>query len=76
MGRPAGLLVAHRSRVTAFASSTPLTDAELRTGRFPRPSRLAEPLADEVVSALVPAGVELELSWGGQPAYWYLIAAE
>ena len=34
------------------------------------------PLADEVVSALVPAGVELELSWGGQPAYWYLIAAE
>ena len=45
MGRPAGLLVAHRSRVaTAFASSTPLTDAELRTGRFPRPSRLAEPL--------------------------------
>jgi DAK2 domain fusion protein YloV len=34
------------------------------------------PLADDVVSALVPAGVELELSWGGQPAYWYLIAAE
>ena len=34
------------------------------------------PLADDVVSALVPAGVELELSWGGQPAYWYLLAAE
>ena len=34
------------------------------------------PLDDDVVSALVPAGVELELSWGGQPAYWYLIAAE
>jgi ATP-dependent DNA helicase RecG len=29
---------------TAFSSSTPLTDAELRTGRFPRPSRLDEPL--------------------------------
>ena len=25
---------------------------------------------------LVPAGVELEYSWGGQPAYWWLIAAE
>ena len=34
------------------------------------------PLDDDVVSALVPAGVELELSWGGQPAYWWLIAAE
>jgi DAK2 domain fusion protein YloV len=34
------------------------------------------PLAEQVVSDLVPAGVELEYSWGGQPAYWWLIAAE
>ena len=34
------------------------------------------PLAEQAVSGLVPAGVELEYSWGGQPAYWWLIAAE
>jgi len=25
---------------------------------------------------IAPAGVEVEYSWGGQPAYWWLIAAE
>ena len=34
------------------------------------------PLDGDAVTALVPTGVEVELSWGGQPAYWYLIAAE
>jgi len=34
------------------------------------------PLDDDAVSALAPSGVELEYSWGGQPAYWWLIAAE
>ncbi len=34
------------------------------------------PLDGAAVSALAPAGVELEYSWGGQPAYWWLIAAE
>jgi uncharacterized protein len=34
------------------------------------------PLAADAVSALAPSGVELEFSWGGQPAYWWLIAAE
>jgi dihydroxyacetone kinase-like predicted kinase len=34
------------------------------------------PLDTEAVSALAPAGVEVEYSWGGQPAYWWLIAAE
>jgi DAK2 domain fusion protein YloV len=34
------------------------------------------PLDGDAVSALVPSGVELEYSWGGQPAYWWLIAAE
>jgi len=34
------------------------------------------PLDGDAVSALAPSGVELEYSWGGQPAYWWLIAAE
>jgi DAK2 domain fusion protein YloV len=34
------------------------------------------PLDGEAVTALVPAGVDVEYSWGGQPAYWWLIAAE
>ena len=34
------------------------------------------PLAAEEVAALVPAGVELEQSDGGQPSYWWLLAAE
>ena len=34
------------------------------------------PLADEVVSELAGSGVELELSDGGQPSYWWLLAAE
>jgi dihydroxyacetone kinase-like predicted kinase len=34
------------------------------------------PLAGEQVAGLAPAGVELEYSRGGQPAYWWLIAAE
>ncbi|HVW16780.1 MAG TPA: hypothetical protein VHB30_00900, partial [Solirubrobacteraceae bacterium] len=33
------------------------------------------PLADERVRALAPAGVELELSRGGQPSWWWLLAA-
>jgi DAK2 domain fusion protein YloV len=34
------------------------------------------PLDGAAIAALAPAGVEVEYSWGGQPAYWYLIAAE
>jgi hypothetical protein len=34
------------------------------------------PLDGDAVSALAPGGVEVEYSWGGQPAYWWLIAAE
>ena len=39
-------------------------------------------IADQVntleddIRALVPAGVELECEEGGQPAYWWLLAAE
>ena len=34
------------------------------------------PLDEVAVRALVPAGVELECEDGGQPAYWWLLAAE
>ena len=34
------------------------------------------PLDSAAVTALVPTGVELELEDGGQPAYWWLLAAE
>ena len=34
------------------------------------------PLAGEEVAGLAPDGVELEYERGGQPAYWWLIAAE
>ncbi len=34
------------------------------------------PLDEEGVRALVPDGVELECEHGGQPAYWWLVAAE
>ena len=34
------------------------------------------PLAASEVAGLVPEGVEYELSQGGQPAYWWLLAAE
>jgi uncharacterized protein len=34
------------------------------------------PLDGEAVTALVPAGVDVEYNWGGQPAYWWLISAE
>ena len=34
------------------------------------------PLDRDAVAALAPDGVELEYSYGGQPSYWWLIAAE
>jgi uncharacterized protein len=34
------------------------------------------PIDDDAIEALAPAGVELEVSFGGQPAYWWLLAAE
>ncbi len=34
------------------------------------------PLPEERVARLAPAGVELECSEGGQPSYWWLVAAE
>jgi hypothetical protein len=34
------------------------------------------PLDDAAVQAMVHDGVELELSEGGQPSYWWLLSAE
>jgi dihydroxyacetone kinase-like predicted kinase len=34
------------------------------------------PLDEGAIAALAPAGVELELEDGGQPSYWWLLAAE
>jgi DAK2 domain fusion protein YloV len=34
------------------------------------------PLDADAIAALAPAGVELELEDGGQPSYWWLLAAE
>ena len=34
------------------------------------------PVSDDAVAALAPAGVELEVEHGGQPSYWWLLAAE
>jgi uncharacterized protein len=34
------------------------------------------PLSGEAVAALAPSGVELELEDGGQPSWWWLLAAE
>jgi uncharacterized protein len=34
------------------------------------------PLGEERIAALVPAGVELEYTDGGQPGYWWLLSAE
>jgi DAK2 domain fusion protein YloV len=34
------------------------------------------PLGEDQIAPLVPEGVEFELSDGGQPSYWWLVAAE
>jgi hypothetical protein len=34
------------------------------------------PLASDAVAALAPAGVEVDLELGGQPSWWWLVAAE
>jgi dihydroxyacetone kinase-like predicted kinase len=34
------------------------------------------PLRPDAVEALAPSGAELELSRGGQPSWWWLVAAE
>jgi uncharacterized protein len=34
------------------------------------------PISDATIEDMAPDGVELEVREGGQPAYWWLLAAE
>ena len=85
-GRPARF---HRGDAVGFiderivAWGEPAETLEVVLGELGREAELVTliagdgaPLDGAAVSALAPAGVELEQSWGGQPAYWWLIAAE
>ncbi len=85
-GRPARF---HRGDAVGFiderivAWGEPAETLELVLGELGREAELvtliageSAPLDSEAVTALAPAGVEVEYSWGGQPAYWWLIAAE
>jgi dihydroxyacetone kinase-like predicted kinase len=85
-GRPARF---HRGDAVGFiderivAWGEPAETLEVVLGELGREAELVTliagdgaPLDGDAVAALVPAGVEMEYSWGGQPAYWYLIAAE
>jgi DAK2 domain fusion protein YloV len=68
-------------RIVAWGE--PAETLELVLGELGREAELvtliageSAPLDSAAVTALAPAGVEVEYSWGGQPAYWWLIAAE
>jgi DAK2 domain fusion protein YloV len=68
-------------RIVAWGE--PAETLELVLGELGREAELVTliagdgaPLDSDAVAALAPSGVELEVSWGGQPAYWWLIAAE
>jgi uncharacterized protein len=68
-------------RIVAWGE--PAETLELVLGELGREAELVTliagdgaPLDGDAASALAPAGVEVEYSWGGQPAYWWLIAAE
>jgi uncharacterized protein len=85
-GRPARF---HRGDAVGFieerivAWGEPAETLEAVLGELGREAELVTliagdgaPLDGDAVAALAPADVELEYSWGGQPAYWWLIAAE
>jgi DAK2 domain fusion protein YloV len=85
-GRPARF---HRGDAVGFiderlvAWGEPAETLEAVLGELGREAELVTliagdgaPLDGDAVSALAPPGVEVEYSWGGQPAYWWLIAAE
>ncbi|MCW2984377.1 MAG: hypothetical protein JWR63_1947, partial [Conexibacter sp.] len=61
----------------------PATTLEIVLGRLSADAELVTciegegaPLDGDAVAALAPAGVELELEDGGQPSWWWLLAAE
>jgi len=85
-GRPARF---HRGDAVGFiderivAWGEPAETLEAVLGELGREAELVTliagdgaPLDGDTVAALAPSDVELEYSWGGQPSYWWLIAAE
>ena len=85
-GRPARF---HRGDAVGFiderlvAWGEPAETLEVVLGELGREAELVTliagagaPLDAPAATALAPAGVEVEYNWGGQPAYWWLIAAE
>jgi uncharacterized protein len=67
--------------IVAWGAPAPTLEAVLRS--LARDAELVTciagdgaPLDDAAVADLAPDGVELELETGGQPAYWWLLAAE
>ncbi len=67
--------------IVAWGEPAPTLEAVLRS--LSRDAELVTciagdgaPLGDDAVAALAPDGIELELEVGGQPAYWWLLAAE
>jgi DAK2 domain fusion protein YloV len=67
--------------IVAWGAPAPTLEAVLRS--LSRDAELVTciagdgaPLDADAVAALAPDGVELELEVGGQPAYWWLLAAE
>jgi DAK2 domain fusion protein YloV len=67
--------------IVAWGAPAPTLEAVLRS--LSREAELVTciagdgaPLDEDAVAALAPDGVELELEVGGQPAYWWLLAAE
>jgi DAK2 domain fusion protein YloV len=67
--------------IVAWGAPAPTLEAVLRS--LSRDAELVTciagdgaPLDIDAVAALAPDGVELELEIGGQPAYWWLLAAE
>jgi DAK2 domain fusion protein YloV len=63
-GEPRATLAAVLGRLAADAELVTCIEGE------------GAPLDDAAVAALAPAGVELELEDGGQPSWWWLLAAE
>jgi DAK2 domain fusion protein YloV len=63
-GEPAPTLQAVLGRLSADAELVTCIEGE------------GAPLDGDAVAALAPAGVELELEDGGQPSWWWLLAAE
>ena len=72
VGRGAGRLGRARRRRSRPCSTRLCDDCEVVTVVAGEEA----PLDEDAVAALVPGGVELDHHAGGQPAWWWLLAAE